>query len=255
MVRRAVSGGSASIHLPKAESESALKIQKAFLGFLVRKSFRKIVDCGRRVEEIQTRICQEESFDLIMNNEMERAKVNEALMSLILQLDSLDLFSGVRCCRKAIIEKAIALQEATDAIGAIDSDNADIHRQSPTIPVNASADDLAMTEDEAEPVAESSSKSQRSAASGELESIRKDVLSYQLTQKSTSHQELLEKMMDDNEKLMSVLQEVFEMNHLQAQSISFLTSRVEQLERARLDEKLRKIRKRRHEIEIVSSKH
>uniref|UniRef100_A0A7N0TM40 BAG domain-containing protein n=1 Tax=Kalanchoe fedtschenkoi TaxID=63787 RepID=A0A7N0TM40_KALFE len=236
--------------LPVADSESALKIQKAFLGFLVRKSFRKIIDCGRRVEEIQTRVCHEESFDLIMNDQMERMKVNEALMSLILELDSLALYSGLRCCRKVVIKKAIALQEAVDAIGTISTEIDDTRHHSTPI-----ARDFDIMEDKAELVAESSSKSHYSAAPGDLEFIGKNVLSSQLMHRDTGDHELLKKLIRDSEKLMSMMQEVFEMNHLQALSISSLTSRVEQLERARMDDKLRKLRKRRHEIETVSTKH
>ncbi|CAM8953533.1 unnamed protein product [Rhodiola kirilowii] len=241
MPRRAFSRGSASSGLPISASESALKIQKAFLGFLVRKSFRKIIDLGGRVKEIQRRICLEESFDLIMNNEMERMKVNEALMSLILELDSLNLYSGVRCCRKAVIKKAIALQEALDAIGAINcpEDDADAMQVSPTVavkyPQNCNGD-FVIIENEAEaPV---------SPSSGEAEIMeRGDAKSYKLMHKSLSDRELLEKLKEDNQNLMNMMEEVFEMNRLQAQSISFLTARMEQLERARIDDNLRKIRK------------
>ncbi|CAM8956580.1 unnamed protein product [Rhodiola kirilowii] len=238
MPRRAFSRGSASSGLPISESESALKIQKAFLGFLVRKSFRKINDLGGRVKEIQRRICLEESFDLIMNKEMERMKVNEALMSLILELDSLNLFSGVRCCRKAVIKKAIALQEALDAIGAIDcpEDDADAMQVSPTVAPQNCNGDFVVIENEAEaPV---------SPSSGEAEIMeRGDAKSYKLMHKIMSDQELLEKLKEDNQNLMKMMEEVFEMNRLQAQSISFLTARVEQLERARINDNLRKIRK------------
>ncbi|KAA8528939.1 hypothetical protein F0562_033573 [Nyssa sinensis] len=58
-----------------------------------------------------------DTVDLIRWDAKERLRVNESLMALLFKLDSVrGVDSGVRDCRKAVIKKAIALQERVDAI-------------------------------------------------------------------------------------------------------------------------------------------
>lgn len=101
----------------RARTASALKIQKVFRGFLVRKSMKKILAIRSEVDEIELRISRKETVDLIRNDPKERLKVNEALMALLFKLDSVrGVDSSVRDCRKAVIRKVIVLQETADAI-------------------------------------------------------------------------------------------------------------------------------------------
>lgn len=101
----------------RARTASALKIQKVFRGFLVRKSMKKILAIRSEVDEIELRISRKETVDLIRNDPKERLKVNEALMALLFKLDSVrGVDSGVRDCRKAVIRKVIVLQETADGI-------------------------------------------------------------------------------------------------------------------------------------------
>ncbi|KAF8390686.1 hypothetical protein HHK36_025213 [Tetracentron sinense] len=101
----------------KTRSAASLKIQKVFRGFLVRKNMKKIVGIGSEVDEIERRLSRREMVDLIRRDAKERLKVNEILMALLFRLDSVNgVDSGVRGCRKAVIRKAIALQERVDAI-------------------------------------------------------------------------------------------------------------------------------------------
>lgn len=103
----------------RSRSESAVKIQKVFRGFLVRKSVKKIAAIRREVEEIEKKVSKKETVELIQKDSKERLRVNETLMSLLFRLDSVrGVDSGVRGCRKAVIKKAIALQEIFDAIAA-----------------------------------------------------------------------------------------------------------------------------------------
>lgn len=98
------------------EPNSAVKIQKVFRAFLVRKSVKKIKEIRGEVEEIEKRISTGDNIDLIARDSQERLKLNEMLMSLLFRLDSVrGVDSGVRDCRKAVIKKAIALQEFLDA--------------------------------------------------------------------------------------------------------------------------------------------
>lgn len=56
--------------------------------------------------------------------------------------------------------------------------------------------------------------------------------------------ELLERMMEENEKMMSLMTQLYEKNEVQTRMLSSLTHRVEQLERALVCERLRKKKKR-----------
>ncbi|KAK7824827.1 bag family molecular chaperone regulator 5, partial [Quercus suber] len=111
-IRRSGRGGSES-------DSSALKIQKVFRGFLVRKSVKKIAAIRREVDEAERRISREEALESMKNDPKERLRVNETLMSLLFRLDSVrGVDSGVRDCRKSVIKRAIALQEFLDSIVA-----------------------------------------------------------------------------------------------------------------------------------------
>ncbi|KAL2543386.1 BAG domain-containing protein [Abeliophyllum distichum] len=115
------------VHFVGSESTreaSALKIQKVFRGFLVRKSVKKIKDVKVQVDGIEERLLKSEVVELIKRYEKERLKMNESLMALLFKLDSIrgvDL--GVRDFRKAVIRKAIALQEKIDAAASVNSEN------------------------------------------------------------------------------------------------------------------------------------
>ncbi|CAN4100601.1 unnamed protein product [Withania somnifera] len=98
-------------------SGSALKIQKVFRGFLVRKYVKKIMLLWREVEEVERKLLCRDMAELICRDERERLRVNETLMSLLFKLDSIrGVDSGVREFRKAVIRKAISLQEKVDSI-------------------------------------------------------------------------------------------------------------------------------------------
>lgn len=101
--------------------DSATIIQKVFRGFLVRKSVKKVVAIEREVNEIERRLGNEETVDLIRKDVKERVKFGEMLMNLLFRLDSVKgVDSGIRNFRKAVIKKAIALQEKVDSIAAAD---------------------------------------------------------------------------------------------------------------------------------------
>lgn len=108
------------VHFVRSEknrSDSALKIQKYFRGFLVRKNMKKIAAIKGEVDEMERRISKEETVEMIQRDEKERLRVNEMLMSLLLKLDAVKgVDSGVRDCRKFVVKKVIALQERVEAI-------------------------------------------------------------------------------------------------------------------------------------------
>lgn len=106
----------------RSPTASALKIQKVFRGFLVRRSTKRLIAINRGVDEIQRRISDGETLELIRTDKKEGLRVIETLMTLLFQLDSVHgVNSSVRDCRKSVANRAIALQEIVDAaVSAVD---------------------------------------------------------------------------------------------------------------------------------------
>jgi len=65
-------------------------------------------------------------------------------------------------------------------------------------------------------------------------------------EESKGGRELMERMMEDNERMMGLMTELFERNEMQTRLLSSLSQRVVQLERAFMCEKLRRKKKKRH---------
>ncbi|KAG0495068.1 hypothetical protein HPP92_006062 [Vanilla planifolia] len=98
------------LHPPSQREAAAVKIQKAVRGFLVRKNASVVRRVEAEVDDIERKVKKE---DMIGSDSKERLKVTEALMSLLLRLDSV---RGVRDFRKKVINRVIGLQEAIDSI-------------------------------------------------------------------------------------------------------------------------------------------
>jgi hypothetical protein len=331
-----------------------LKIQKAFRGFLVRRSVRKIAAMRREVEEMERKVSEESTVESIRSDQKERLRVNEALMSLLFRLDSVrGVDSAVRDCRKAVIRRAIAMQELVDAIVAGDGERilrsssegiagavnqtleapkADNGQASETeisaadlvdnccdlrencetseelktqvvdsipnsvdsMPNPSEASDadcensdkvdlggvdevgIETKANRSEEIAESVGKSQSESESGssaDPESLVEGVEENSTKQEegmeivgperkevgvrddcggaggreeSKGGRELMERMMEDNERMMGLMTELFERNEMQTRLLSSLSQRVVQLERAFMCEKLRRKKKKRH---------
>ncbi|PON51867.1 IQ motif, EF-hand binding site [Parasponia andersonii] len=321
----------------RSESDSALKIQKAFRGFLVRRSMKKIAAIKREVEEIEKKMSQKETVELIWRDAKERLRVNETLMSLLFRLDSVrGVDSGVRDCRKTVIKKAIALQERVDAIVAGDQtleeskesgegpvstqesepeapevdpsleslvdysvspktdadrtpekedqdpeteDDCDSEQQNqaaeptPNSGENKEKDESAMAdagdgknENEDKEASEDGDTMSESGSSGDpqspmgaaeenvaakeedameiVEAADKDGGSMKEEDDSDKRsKELLERMVEENERMMALMADLYERNQVQTRLLSLLSQRVEQLERAFVCDKLRKKQK------------
>ncbi|KAK1417216.1 hypothetical protein QVD17_26340 [Tagetes erecta] len=99
---------------------AALKIQKVFRGFMVRKNVKKIVSIRNEVSEIERRVNDIEFVNSIRRDGKERLRVNETIMCLVLKLDSIRSFDwGVKELRKMVTKKAIALQDKVDSIAQV----------------------------------------------------------------------------------------------------------------------------------------
>ncbi|XP_076944475.1 uncharacterized protein LOC143615153 [Bidens hawaiensis] len=235
------------------KDSAAIKIQKVFRGFAVRKSVKKIDSIRHEVTEIERRINNIEVVNLIRGDARERLRVNETLMALLFKLDSIrGVDSGVRDLRKAVTKKAIALQEKVDSIAIAKPDHQTLDSHSPDIDnVSTSTSDQVITKatnsvDEIVNHLEAVDHVDRVEAAGvigEVEAIEtgpavnssefgaKD--DYVQTQNNGKEKrEILGSLMDDNEKIMKLMTEISERNEMQTRMINALSRRVAQLEKA-----------------------
>ncbi|TYG80419.1 hypothetical protein ES288_D02G215000v1 [Gossypium darwinii] len=252
----------------QGRSDSAIKIQKVFRGFLVRKNVKKIMAIREQVNDIERSVSKTETVELIRNDPKQRLKVNENLMSLLFKLDSVKgVDSCVRDFRKSVIKKAIALQEMVDAIisgnQSVDSsNNAEVIDQNQGI-IDSSDESNQILEWEATEDAEcvanlSESEGSFTVAVGGneekiLESSGNESQSNWLGdeegenrrgQSDNNGKEILERIMEENEKMMRMMKTLSERNEMQTRMLSALTQRVEQLEKAFLCDKLRRKKRR-----------
>ncbi|KAL8193555.1 hypothetical protein R6Q57_026690 [Mikania cordata] len=272
------------------KDSAARKIQKVFRGFVVRKSVRKIASIRREVSEIERRIEDTESVNLIRRDEKERLRVTETLMSLLFKLDSIrGVDCGIRDLRKAVTRKAIALQEKVDSIDnqtldSSDHDSGEIDLVSSVActstsdkvteasnSLDAKVDNLESNEDDEdgsvvkevveEDVENSSCDIKAADVSGEVEAMeaspavnrtesgeKDDEEEDPSTMDLRNHyenREIVEKLMDDNEKLMKVMSQISERNEMQSRMINLLSERVERLEKTLISERQRKKKKAR----------
>eukprot|EP01018_Ginkgo_biloba_P035396 Gb_07388 [translate_table: standard] len=78
------------------DTAAAVKIQSAFRGFSVRKSaplknMKFIAQVKANMEDIRQRIEDPQVVQMIRQNEKERLKITEGLMSLLLKLDAIQV--------------------------------------------------------------------------------------------------------------------------------------------------------------------
>ncbi|KAL4586195.1 hypothetical protein LXL04_010827 [Taraxacum kok-saghyz] len=261
--------------LSKLKESAAIKIQKVFRGFIVRKSVKKVASIRNEVSEIEQRINDIEVIDLIRRDAKERLRVNETLMSLLFKLDSIrGVDNGVRLLRKAVTSKAIALQEKVDTIAQAESDqrtldspndSGEIDRITSEQVTETSGDtgNLQSVEDGADDdvvnemvencnlvnAAETCDVEEdiKTSPTADLTEIGEDdhtsIAKDNDTNDDKGNRELLEKLSVDNEKMIKVMMQISERNEMQTRMINSLSRRVEQLEKAFMTEKQRKKKK------------
>ncbi|KAI3696423.1 hypothetical protein L1987_79437 [Smallanthus sonchifolius] len=231
-------GGFGSVYkqqkpLSAPKESAALKIQRVFRGFLVRKSVKKISAIRNEVCEVERSINDTGIVDLIRVDAKKRLRVNETLMSLLFKLDSIrGVDFGVRDFRKAVINKAIALQEKVDSIVAAKNRSANI--TSVQVPESSLFRDQ-VVHGVIDATIDVNCNSVEVVDETECERTDDD---------KKRNIELLEKLMDDNEKMMTLMTQMFERNEMQSRMMNSLSQRVEQLEKAFVCDKPRK--KKRH---------
>ncbi|KAG4208710.1 hypothetical protein ERO13_A03G150100v2 [Gossypium hirsutum] len=269
-----------SVGSERGRSDSAIKIQKVFRGFLVRKNVKKIMAIREQVNDIERSVSKTETADLIRNDPKQRLKVNENLMSLLFKLDSVEgVDSCVRDFRKSVIKKAIALQEMVDAIISGDqsldsSNNAEVIDQNQGIILFSdncnqtleSENHEEATEDvecvlnlsEAEGTVavavqgndeESSNESQSDSFANHVVEGENGTWQPDNGKEGAEERrkEMLERITEENEKMMRMMETLSKRNEMQTRTLSALTQRVEQLEKAFLCDKLRRKKRRNDE--------
>ncbi|RZC24204.1 neurofilament medium polypeptide-like [Glycine soja] len=109
-------------------TEFATKIQRVLRDFLVRNTLRKIAAMRVELERVTShfsgvteRIESEVRVKVmkLKREQRERMRLYETIMNLLLKLDFVKVllhYSGLRECRKSLINKAIALQEFLDQV-------------------------------------------------------------------------------------------------------------------------------------------
>ncbi|KAI3799226.1 hypothetical protein L1987_34516 [Smallanthus sonchifolius] len=251
------------------KDSAAIKIQKLFRGFVVRKSVRKIASIRNEVSEIERRIDAIEVVNLIRSDAKEKLRVNETLMSLLFKLDSIrGVDCGIRDLRKAVTRKAIALQEKVDSIDqqTLDSPAIDTSTSEQVTEVSNSLDEIVDNHVNLETVEDDEDDSvvkevitdsdpvkamETSPAVNLIELGGKDDTTMDLQKDKEGNcakydkenREILQNLVDDNEKMMRLMNQISERNEMQTRMINSLSRRVEQLEKALGTEKSRKKKK------------
>ncbi|KAJ8773553.1 hypothetical protein K2173_005799 [Erythroxylum novogranatense] len=278
----------------QSRSDQAVKIQKVFRGYLVRKSVKKILGIKRDIDEVEESL--KENVQSIREDSKERLRVMETLMNLLLQLDGVrGVDCGVRECRRKVIKKAIALQETVDAIvneccrtdedqtvdksgdvvvveevskdcelgadgnqGSVDTVDGIVEaedKRSDEVVEECGENALKLQtaeecdENEGNVEAEDKKGVEEGVKCGEegeesvgTSEVQADLCANRREEKEASVEKrgLLERMVEENEKMMGLMAELLARNEEQTRLLSSLSHRVELLERAFVCDKLRR---------------
>ncbi|KAK1381907.1 BAG domain-containing protein [Heracleum sosnowskyi] len=102
---------------PPTLHSAATKIQSTYKTHLTKTLFKKISAVNSSAAKIQTLIQLQETVDLVRSNDLERLKINEALMELLLILDSVPGWDpNIRELRRNVSRKIVGLQEILDGV-------------------------------------------------------------------------------------------------------------------------------------------
>ncbi|XP_052185178.1 uncharacterized protein LOC127796818 [Diospyros lotus] len=219
-----------------SRTASTLKIQKVFRGFLVRKSLKKIRFIGRQVEEVETRLSRGvEAVELIRRDAKERIRVNEELMALLFQLDSIrGVDVGVRNCRKAVIKKVIALQERVDNAFVVVEVPQVEEQSAEVLMINSDNGAVAVEIEESDEGKKgaASISSNRDTESAAPICEQKDIIIEAKGGDGEGKTKVWERMMMDNESMVNLVKQLLDRNEMQSRMLNSLTQRVGELERA-----------------------
>ncbi|KAJ8559754.1 hypothetical protein K7X08_003812 [Anisodus acutangulus] len=223
----------------------------------------------KEVEDIERKVLCRKKGELIRSDEKERLRVNETLMSLLFKLDSIrGVDSGVRELRKAVIRKAVFLQEKIDSIvfaaaNQIATEEENQYNDSDELSEPVNQDEYGKSTIQSVDVQnQAASNDEKTPVEGELQDCpmegseeRGEVVGDVIDEnerrrsqrldgedESRRNRELLEKMVEKNEKMMRMMNELCQTNEIQMRMLNSLTQRVDQLEKAFVcDRKLQEV--------------
>ncbi|PHT54416.1 BAG family molecular chaperone regulator 5, mitochondrial [Capsicum baccatum] len=99
------------------DHNAAVKIQSIYRSYVVRNLVKKISAVNSEANYLQRLIQRQETVDAVRSSERERIRMNEALMGLLLRLDSVPgVDPTVRELRRDLSRRIVGLQEILDAV-------------------------------------------------------------------------------------------------------------------------------------------
>lgn len=101
-------------------TSAATKIQSAYRAHLVRSLLRRLLAVRSAAERTERLIQRQETVDAVRSDERERIRLNERLMALLLELDSVPgrFDPNVRELRRDLSRRIVGMQEVLDGIVA-----------------------------------------------------------------------------------------------------------------------------------------
>lgn len=107
-------------------SDAATMIASAYRSYRVRTLFKIVSSVNFEANFWESRLRCQETVDAVRTNELQRTKINEALMGLLFRLDSVPgIDPAVRELRRHVSRKIVGLQEILDAVSDARVDNYD----------------------------------------------------------------------------------------------------------------------------------
>ncbi|GLU18192.1 hypothetical protein SLE2022_345050 [Rubroshorea leprosula] len=106
-----------TVHLP--QHDAATKIQSVYRAHLIRTLYKQISAANSEADRLQRLIQCQDTVDSIRTNDREKLRMNEALMGVLLKLDSVPgIDPTVREARRKVSHRIVGLQEVLDALSA-----------------------------------------------------------------------------------------------------------------------------------------
>ncbi|XP_012066746.1 BAG family molecular chaperone regulator 5, mitochondrial [Jatropha curcas] len=99
------------------QPDAAAKIQAAYRAHIIRTLYKKISSVNSEADQLEHKIQRQETVDAIRSDEREKLRINEALMGLLLRLDSVPgIDPTLREARRKVSHRIVGLQEIVDGI-------------------------------------------------------------------------------------------------------------------------------------------
>ncbi|KAJ6806764.1 uncharacterized protein M6B38_105415 [Iris pallida] len=236
----------------KRKSSAAVRIQSLLRGFLVRRKVGTVRRIEREVDEIERMIKRDEAS--IRWEEKERIRVNEALMRVLLRLDSV---CGVRDYRRRVIRRVIMMQERVDSLSeAIGGRETPENREETMVDQEEAIKEGSLVEGPTKcqetlefPINAGSSleeltKTQETLEFGVDDKASRMEVDWSMVEGCSGLKSMMERMAEENEALKGLMAELCERSALQCDLMRGIMKKVEQLESTVQEMEMRRKKKR-----------